>query len=141
MEWQMEETVKGDTTCIDGGNTRGSQYDGLLLGIACHMAQKSRFTRPRLSGEKERVTGIFDYLDGLLPFLVVGVEFHLEIDVVVCGLFLLLVFCCLLLLWFGSFGGSLFSGRAILVVEILILGVVYDVAFVVIHHLHLLGSQ
>ena len=53
--------------------------------------------------------------------LIVGVEFHLEIDVIVCRLLFLLRFCSLGFLRFGSLGRSLVCCRDILIVQILIL--------------------
>ena len=102
MEGQMEEAVQGDTANVDGGNARGGKDYRLLLGVIGYMPEKSGFTRPRLSCKEKRATGILDYLGGLLPLSVDGIELHLEIYVLVGGLFLLLLFCSFLFLWLSS---------------------------------------
>ena len=75
-EGQTEEAVEGGASGIDGSDTRRREDDMLLLRVLGHVAEERRLTRPCLSREKERATGIVDDLEGVLPLLVIEIEFH-----------------------------------------------------------------
>ena len=57
MEWNLEETMKCGATGVDGGNASRGKDDVFLLGVGGNVSEKSRFTRPRLSGEEKRAMG------------------------------------------------------------------------------------
>ena len=48
----------------------------LLFRVLCHVPQKSRLTRARLSCEEERTAGEVDYLQRVSPLFVVQIQFH-----------------------------------------------------------------
>ena len=97
MEGQLEETVQGASAGIDGCDACRCQNDVFLLGIGCDVPQKSRFTRPRLSGEEKRTTGKLYDLECILQLRIVEINHILflkvvEVDRLFCWLCLLLLF-------------------------------------------------
>ena len=76
MEGQTEEAVQRRTAGIDGGDTRRCEDDVFLLRVLGNVAQEGALTRAGLSREEKRTTGIVHDLQGVLPLLVVEVEFH-----------------------------------------------------------------
>ena len=76
VEGQSEEAVEGGASGVDGGDASGREDHVFLLCVAGDVAQERRLTRPCLSRKKERATGIVDDLEGVLPLLVIEIEFH-----------------------------------------------------------------
>jgi len=60
IEWQLEETMDGDTGSIDGSHTGRSQYDMTFVAVLVDIVQKSSFTSSSLTGEEERHRGLLD---------------------------------------------------------------------------------
>ena len=99
VEGQLEETVQGASAGIDGCDACRCQNDVFLLGIGCDVPQKSRFTRPRLSGEEKRTTGKLYDLECILQLRIVEINHILflkvvEVDRLFCWLLLLFLFFC-----------------------------------------------
>ena len=76
VEWQSEEAVERGASGVDGRDASRGEDHVLLLGGLCDIFQERRLTRAGLPCEKERATGIVDDLEGILPLLVIEVEFH-----------------------------------------------------------------
>ena len=76
VEGQAEEAVERGAPGVDGCDACWRENHVLLLRVLGHVTQERRLTRPCLSREKERATGIVDDLEGILPLLVIEVEFH-----------------------------------------------------------------
>ena len=73
MEGYLEETVERGPSGIDCGNACRGDHDVLLLGVPADVAQECRLTRPRLSWQGKRPTGIVYDLERLLELLVLRI--------------------------------------------------------------------
>ena len=73
IKGQLEEAVHRASSGVDGCNAGGSQHDVFLLGVLADITQKGRLTRACFSGEKNRLAGILNQVQGILKFGVMGV--------------------------------------------------------------------
>ena len=78
MERQFEEAVQRTASCVDGRYAGRSQHHMLLLGIVADVSQEGTLTRPRLSGQEQRLASVLHQVQCILKLLVggIGYEFH-----------------------------------------------------------------
>ena len=76
VEGQPEETVQCGAAGIDGCNARRGQHHPFLLGVLGNIAQERGLTRARLPRQEKRTARVVHYLQGILPLLVLYVQFH-----------------------------------------------------------------
>ncbi len=74
MKRDLEETVKCGATGVDGSDACRGEDDVFLLGVGGNVSEKSRFTRPRLSGEEKRAMGKLNDLESLLHLRVLQID-------------------------------------------------------------------
>lgn len=65
--------MEGASSGIDGCYARWGEYHVFFLGVAADIAQERRFTRPCLSGEEERATGVLYNLECLLQLRIIQI--------------------------------------------------------------------
>ena len=77
MEGQSEETVQGGASGVDGCDARGCEDHVLLLRVLRDVSQECAFTRSSLPRQEERTAREVHNLQGILPLLIVEIEFML----------------------------------------------------------------
>ena len=73
MERQVEETVKGGSPHVDGGNTCGSEHNVFLARVLTYIFDEGRLSRPGFPGKEEALVAEAHEVQGILKFLIVGI--------------------------------------------------------------------
>ena len=76
MEGELEETMQGASSGVDGRNTRRCQYHVLFLHVGTHVFQEGRFTRTGLARQEYGLTGVLNQVQCILEFGVTGIYLH-----------------------------------------------------------------
>ena len=76
MEGELEETMQGASSGIDGCDARRCQYHVLFLHVGAHIFQEGRFTRTGLARQENGLTGELDEVQRILKFGVTGIYLH-----------------------------------------------------------------
>ena len=74
MEGKFKETVQGDSSCVDGSDTRGRKNDALLACILLDIAQKGTLSCAGLACEKEGMVSMADEVQCRLELWGAGVN-------------------------------------------------------------------
>ena len=70
---QFEKGMQGDTSCIDRCDARGCQHHVLLLRMLTDILKESRFSRPGLAREEDRLTRMRNQIQRILKFRIISI--------------------------------------------------------------------